>query len=37
MFDAGELRKGLTIELDGVLYKVIDYQHIKMAQGKRPG
>jgi elongation factor P len=33
MFDAGELRKGLTIELDGVLYKVVDYTHIKMARG----
>ncbi|MFC1925849.1 elongation factor P [Chloroflexota bacterium] len=33
MFDAGELRKGLTIELDGGLYKVVDYQHIKIARG----
>jgi elongation factor P len=30
MLNAGELRKGITIELDGKLYQVIDYQHIKM-------
>ena len=33
MIDAGELRKGITIELDGQLYQVLDYQHIKMARG----
>lgn len=33
MIDAGELRKGLTIEIDGILYQVIDYQHIKMGRG----
>lgn len=30
MLSAGELRKGITIELDGRLYQVIGYQHIKM-------
>jgi elongation factor P len=30
LLNAGELRKGITIELDGKLYQVIDYQHIKM-------
>ncbi len=30
MINAGELRKGITIELDGRLYQVIDYQHVKM-------
>ena len=30
MLNAAELRKGVTIELDGKLYQVIDYQHIKM-------
>jgi len=30
MISSGELRKGITIELDGELYQVIDYQHIKM-------
>ena len=33
MIDSGELRKGLTIELDGKLYQVVDYQHIKMGRG----
>ena len=30
MITSGELRKGLTIELEGKLYQVVDYQHIKM-------
>jgi len=30
MISSGELRKGITIELDGELYQVLDYQHIKM-------
>lgn len=30
MIGSGELRKGITIEHDGKLYQVIDYQHIKM-------
>lgn len=33
MIDAGELKKGITIELDGNLYQVLDYQHIKMGRG----
>ncbi len=33
MIDAGELRKGITIELDGQLYTILDYQHIKMGRG----
>jgi elongation factor P len=33
MIDAGEVRKGITIELDGQPYQVLDYQHIKMARG----
>jgi len=33
MIDAGELKKGITIELDGQLYQVLDYQHIKVARG----
>ncbi len=32
MIDAGELRKGAAIELDGNIYVVIEYQHIKMQQ-----
>ena len=33
MIGTGELRKGVTIELDGVLYNILDYQHIKMGRG----
>ncbi len=33
MIDAGELKKGITIELDGQLFQVLDYQHIKMGRG----
>lgn len=33
MIDAGELKKGITVELDGQLYQVLDYQHIKVARG----
>jgi len=33
MFDAGELRKGITIEMDGGLYRIVDYQHIKIGRG----
>ena len=30
MISGSELRKGIIIELDGKLYQVVDYQHIKM-------
>lgn len=30
MISGSELRKGIIIELDGKLYQVIEYQHIKM-------
>ena len=30
MISSTELRKGITIELEGGLYQVVDYQHIKM-------
>jgi elongation factor P len=30
MISGSELRKGITIELEGNLYQVMDYQHIKM-------
>lgn len=33
MIDANELRKGVTFELDGSLYKVIDYSHHKPGRG----
>ncbi len=30
MISGGELRKGVIIELEGKLYQVIEYQHVKM-------
>ena len=33
MIDATEGRKGITIELDGQLYIILDYQHIKIGRG----
>lgn len=33
MISTGELKKGITIELEGQLYQVLDYQHIKMGRG----
>ena len=33
MIDRSELRKGIVIELEGRLYSVLDYQHIKMGRG----
>jgi elongation factor P len=33
MISASEARKGITIELDGQLYNILDYQHIKIARG----
>lgn len=33
MISTGDLKKGLTIELDGELYQVIDWQHIKIGRG----
>jgi elongation factor P len=33
MIDANKLRKGVTFEIDGELFKVIDYSHNKTARG----
>ena len=33
MIDANELRKGVTFEMDGGLFKVLDYSHNKTARG----
>ena len=30
MISGGDLRRGIIIEMDGKLYQVIDYQHVKM-------
>lgn len=33
MINVGEIRKGIMIELDGQLYQIVDFQHIKMGRG----
>lgn len=33
MLDAGALRKGLIIELEGKLYQIIEYHHLKLGRG----
>ncbi len=33
MIDTGDVKKGVIIELDGQLMKVLDWTHIKMARG----
>ena len=33
MVSTGELRKGIAIELDGELWQILDYHHIKMGRG----
>jgi elongation factor P len=33
MIDTGDLRKGLNIELDGTLYSIVDWEHVKMGRG----
>ncbi|MBI4317368.1 MAG: elongation factor P [Chloroflexi bacterium] len=33
MITVGELKKGLTMELEGALYNVVDYTHVKMGRG----
>ena len=33
MVSTGDLKKGISIELDGELWQVLDYHHIKMGRG----
>ncbi len=33
MISTSELRKGVTIELDGKLYSILEYEHIKVGRG----
>jgi len=33
VIDAGQLRKGITVELDGKIYQVVEFTHIKMGRG----
>ncbi len=33
MISTGEIKRGITIELDGQLYQIVEFQHIKMGRG----
>lgn len=33
MIGTGELRKGIIIELDGELYQILEFQHLKLGRG----
>src|SRR3990170_8739638 len=33
MINVTEARKGITVEMDGTLYQVLNYEHIKMGRG----
>lgn len=33
MISAGDFRKGVTIELDGQVYTIVDFQHVKPGKG----
>jgi elongation factor P len=33
MISTGEIKRGMTIELDGRLYQVLEFQHIKLGRG----
>jgi elongation factor P len=33
MYDTSEIRKGLKIEMDGDVYSVVDFQHVKPGKG----
>jgi len=33
MISTGEIKRGMTIEMDGNLYQIVEFQHIKMGRG----
>jgi elongation factor P len=33
MISTGDLKKGVSIEMDGQLYNIVDWQHVKMGRG----
>src|SRR3989304_3541227 len=33
MIETGDIKKGVTIEIDGTLYQVLDFQHLKLGRG----
>src|SRR2546423_12777775 len=37
MVSTGEIKRGMAIELDGNLYQIVEFQHIKMGRGSAQG
>ncbi len=35
MVTAGDFRNGVTFEMDGGVYSIIEFQHVKARQGRR--
>src|SRR3979411_30555 len=33
MVSTGEIKRGITVEIDGTLYQIVEFQHIKMGRG----
>ncbi|TMB60022.1 MAG: elongation factor P [Chloroflexi bacterium] len=33
MISTGEIKRGITVEIDGQLYQIMEFQHIKMGRG----
>ncbi|HQD42177.1 MAG TPA: elongation factor P, partial [Bacillota bacterium] len=33
MISAGDFKKGITFEMDGQVYQVLDFQHVKPGKG----
>ncbi|MDQ2953076.1 MAG: elongation factor P [Chloroflexota bacterium] len=33
MISTGEIKRGITVEIDGILYQIVEFQHIKMGRG----
>ncbi|MBI3522757.1 MAG: elongation factor P [Chloroflexi bacterium] len=33
MISTGDIKRGITIEMDGTLYQIVEFQHIKMGRG----
>jgi len=33
MIETGDLRKGQTLEIDGTLFQILDFQHLKLGRG----
>ena len=33
MVSAGDFRNGVTLEMDGNIYQIIEFQHVKLGKG----